>query len=226
LNILLVAATAGELAPIANRLQPLATPSPQLTTYINGDHQIDILTTGVGMVATAVSCTRALLQREYHLALNAGVCGAFDPGLAPPAVVHVVSERMPELGAEDGDAFLSIHDLQLLAVDEFPFHNGELVNLAPPDNEALRALPAVTAVTVNTVHGSESSIARLLERITPQVETMEGAAFMYACLVHGLPFAEIRAVSNRVERRNRASWKMTEAVAALNMAVAKVLDSL
>ena len=32
---------------------------------------------------------------------------------------------------------------------------------------------------------------------------MEGAAFMYACLIHGVPFAQVRAVSNIVERRNR-----------------------
>ena len=33
---------------------------------------------------------------------------------------------------------------------------------------------------------------------------MEGAAFMYVCLMHQVPFAQIRAVSNVVERRNRA----------------------
>ena len=32
---------------------------------------------------------------------------------------------------------------------------------------------------------------------------MEGAGFMYACLIHGLPFAQVRAVSNIVETRNR-----------------------
>ena len=32
---------------------------------------------------------------------------------------------------------------------------------------------------------------------------MEGAAFMYACLIQGVPFAQVRAVSNIVERRNR-----------------------
>ena len=37
---------------------------------------------------------------------------------------------------------------------------------------------------------------------------MEGAAFMYACLIAGVPFAQVRAVSNRVERRNRAAWDL------------------
>jgi len=45
---------------------------------------------------------------------------------------------------------------------------------------------------------------------------MEGAGFMYACLVSGSRFAQVRAVSNMVEKRNRGAWKLQEAVAALN----------
>ena len=41
---------------------------------------------------------------------------------------------------------------------------------------------------------------------------MEGAAFMSACLIHKVPFAQVRAVSNLVERRDRGSWKMGEAI--------------
>ena len=52
---------------------------------------------------------------------------------------------------------------------------------------------------------------------------MEGAAFMYACLVHGLPFAQVRAVSNVVERRNRDAWKLTEAIANLGATALRML---
>ena len=62
-----------------------------------------MLTTGVGMVATAAWCSRALALTRYDLALNVGVCGSFDPALAPGSVVHVVRDRIAELGAEDGD---------------------------------------------------------------------------------------------------------------------------
>ena len=33
---------------------------------------------------------------------------------------------------------------------------------------------------------------------------MEGAAFMYACLIQDVPFAQVRAVSNMVERTESA----------------------
>jgi futalosine hydrolase len=52
---------------------------------------------------------------------------------------------------------------------------------------------------------------------------MEGAAFMFASQMHGVPFAQVRAVSNAVERRNRGAWKMTEAIAALNEAAAEIV---
>ena len=41
---------------------------------------------------------------------------------------------------------------------------------------------------------------------------MEGAGFMYACLIQAVPFAQVRAVSNMVERRNRSAWKIDEAI--------------
>jgi len=53
---------------------------------------------------------------------------------------------------------------------------------------------------------------------------MEGAAFMYACLVSRVPFAQVRGVSNVVERRNRAAWKVAEAIDALAAAVQEIVE--
>jgi futalosine hydrolase len=178
------------------------------------------------MVATAAWCARVLAATRYELALNFGVCGSFDPALPPGTVVHVIADRIAELGAEDDDRFLDVHDLQLLGENEFPFDQGRLVNRTPPDNPALRALPGVSAITVNTVHGNEQSIGRVAGRFAPQVESMEGAAFMYACLIERVPFAQVRAVSNVVERRNRGAWKLAEAIRSLGDAARKILDTL
>jgi futalosine hydrolase len=158
--------------------------------------------------------------------LNLGVCGSFDQSLTPGAVVHVVGDRLSELGAEDDETFLSIHELHLLDENDPPFVNGQLVNPAPPVSATLASLPAVTGITVNTVHGRDQSIAAVTARFAPQVESMEGAAFMYACLVHGQRFAQVRAVSNLVQRRNREAWKMSEAVASLGTTALRILNEL
>jgi futalosine hydrolase len=55
---------------------------------------------------------------------------------------------------------------------------------------------------------------------------MEGAAFMYACLVQGVRFAQVRAVSNIVERRNRDAWKLKEAIDNLGVAAVDIVRAL
>jgi futalosine hydrolase len=183
-----------------------------------GGHDVDVLVTGVGMVATAARCAQALAQTRYDVAYNFGVCGAFDRALVPGTVVHVVSDCVAELGAEDGAAFLTLQDLGLAEDD------GVLVNAAPPTNAALQTLPSVRAITVNTVHGRDESIAAVFQRLSPQVESMEGAAFAYACTISGVRYAQVRAVSNLVERRNRAAWKLDLAVRNVNGIALRILD--
>jgi futalosine hydrolase len=169
------------------------------------------------MVATAAWCSRVLAARQYDFALNVGVCGSFDHALAPGAVVHVATDRLAELGAEDDEAFLAFQDLGLPGDSEFT---------SPATvNRAIAALPAVRGITVNTVHGNERSIAAVVQRFNPQVESMEGAAFMYACQIHGVPFAQVRAVSNVVEKRNRKAWKMAEAIENLGRAALRVVEA-
>jgi futalosine hydrolase len=176
------------------------------------------------MVAAAAWCSQTLARQRYDVALNLGVCGSFDRSIPLGSVVHVVTDRLSELGAEDGESFLSIHQLGLLDDNQPPFVNGRLVNHTPPDNSTLAGLRTVDGITVNTVHGREESIASVTGRCSPQVESMEGAAFMYACLVHGQPFAQVRAVSNVVERRNRDAWKLPEAIANLGVTALRILN--
>jgi futalosine hydrolase len=223
-RVLVVSATRPEVAPLISGLANAAGHN-QVVSGSLGPHKIDILMTGVGMVATAVWCTRALAIGGYDVALNLGVCGSFNPAMAPRSVVHVTSDSFPELGVEDGDRFLTLHDINLLAPDEFPFSDGRLVNDAAPALPGLAALPHASGITVNTVHGQEASIAAITRRCTPDVESMEGAAFMYACLVAGVPFAQVRAVSNRVERRNRAAWDIPGAIARLGEVSLRLLGS-
>lgn len=185
-----------------------------------------MLATGVGMVATAARCSKALARTRYDLALNLGICGSFDPALVPGSVVHVVEDCLAELGAEDGDAFLTVRELQLLDEGAGPLQGDKLVNAAPPTNAVLASLPAVEGITVNTVHGNERSIAEVSRRFNPRVESMEGAAFMYACLLGQVPFAQVRAVSNMVEKRNRAAWRISDAIANLGRTGLTILETL
>lgn len=203
MRILVVAATPEEVASL--RSGPL-----------NG-HHVDVLIAGVGMVATAARCAQALTRTPFDLALNFGVCGAFDRNLEPGTVVHVVRDQLPELGVEDGDRFIPLDEIGLVETTAID-------NTSPPENPALRELPAVTGVTVNTVLGRDDSIAALAARLGPQVESMEGFAFAHACALCGVPYAQVRAVSNVVERRNRGAWRLDLAIARLGAVAERILE--
>jgi futalosine hydrolase len=224
-RILVVAATVAEIGPFVAGLRHVAERGFQAHRYAADGHDVDVLVSGVGMVATAARTAQALARERYDLALNLGVCGAFEREIGLGTVVHVVSDRMPELGAEDGDAFLTIQQLKLLEDDVAPFRRGRLENHSPPSNPVLGALRCVDGITVNTVHGDERSIACVTQRLAPHVESMEGAGFMYACLINEISFAQVRAVSNLVERRNRSAWKLGEAISNLCATARRMLES-
>jgi futalosine hydrolase len=231
MRILIVAATDAEVSPLVASLSRGRAPGLDAARTIQPDgarafqasgrstNDVDIVTTGIGMVATAARTARALAQARYDLALNVGVCGSFDRALGLGCVVHVISDRIAELGAEDDDEFLTFDQLQLPGEPVF-------VNASPPENEVLGGLPAVSGITVNTVHGSERSIAAVVRRFAPQVESMEGAAFMSACLISHVPFAQLRAVSNMVEKRNREAWNLGEAIGNVARSAIAILEQL
>ena len=226
MRILLVVATEAEIAPLVARLTDTSQAGPQMKSYKRAQHELDVLTTGVGMVATAAWCSQMLCYKRYEVALNFGVCGSFDPTLEPVQVVHVVSDCFAELGAEDDEEFLTIQELRLLDDNEFPFKRGRLLNLYPPTNPTLGSLKPVSGITVNTAHGNERSIAAVTRRFKPQVESMEGAAFMYTCLIHEVPFAQVRAISNYVTRRNPRTWRLTEAIDSLAEVAMQILTDI
>lgn len=169
---------------------------------------IDFLITGVGMVATAFSLGKHLATNQYDLAINLGIAGSFDRNIALGEVVEVVEDQLSELGAEDAEVFLPV---ETLGFGESIFKTN--TRLSSYTDQQLKQ---VTAITVNTVHGHQPSIQKLTGRLQPQLESMEGAAFFYACKQVGIPCLQIRAVSNYVEKRNRDAWKIGLAIKNLN----------
>jgi futalosine hydrolase len=190
---------------------------PRVGAGAHGRNHVDVLITGVGMVATAAQCARALTRTPYDLAFNFGVCGSFDQELLPGTVVHIVEDCLAELGAEDGEHFLPIEKMGL-------GQTSVLTNSAPPALDMLRELPRVRGITVSTVHGSAASITDIRQRCAPDVESMEGAAFAYACSISHVPYAQVRAVSNIVERRNREAWRMDLAIRHLNETALRMVE--
>jgi len=174
--------------------------------------KFEILITGVGMVATAFALGKHLALNQYDLVLNLGIAGSFDRNIALGDVLEITEDTFAELGAEDDDEFLSIEKMGFGEGTFYPTTKlTDLYNLFNTFN-----LQTATAITVNTVHGNEASIKKVTERLNPQLESMEGAAFFYVCREMNVPCLQIRAVSNYVEKRNRDNWKIGLAIKNLN----------
>ncbi|HTE00521.1 MAG TPA: futalosine hydrolase [Mucilaginibacter sp.] len=182
------------------------------------NQDLAFLVTGVGMVATAFSLGQHLATNKYDLAINLGIAGSFDRSIALGEVVEIIEDNFSELGAEDDDDFLSIEKLG--------FGEGVFKASARFYDFGLTHIRQVNAITVNTVHGNAISIEKLTDRIQPQLESMEGAAFFYACKQAGIPCLQIRAVSNYVEKRNRDAWRIGLAIKNLNSFAVELLKKL
>lgn len=210
---LIVSATESEIAPFLSHFG-----FKNGSNYLNAN-QVVVLITGVGMVATAFSMGCVLAKDTFDFALNAGIAGCFDEKLALGEVVQVTEDHFSELGAMDGPSFLSIDRLGLGAAVVSPQRSEALDTLFPSERK-------IKGITVNCVHGSEEEILSVKERLSPDIETMEGAAFFYACNRVNLPSVQLRSVSNYVERRDKSKWNIPLAIETLNERLIKLYTTI
>lgn len=200
MKILLVAATRAEIALLITHFG-----LPEQDFVRTKD--FDVLITGVGMTATAYAMAKHM-SGHYKLILNLGIAGSFNKLTPLSTVVNVVSDEFAELGAENGDAFLSI--------DELGFGTAKYIARNNLLHSEVERLPKVHGITVNRVHGNKESIDRMVKQCNPDIESMEGAAVIYCCEKEALPCLQVRSISNYVEPRNKSNWQIGPAIKSLN----------
>jgi len=221
MRILIVAATQPEVDPLMQSLGMQKSDEEEnlFVTRHTSVANCSVLITGVGMVPTAFALGRHLPHNVYNLVINLGIAGSFDRNIKLGDVLEITKDTQAELGAEDDSRFISIEQLGLGAGIFNP--TSSLSHFTKTINP-----PKATAITVNTVHGNEATIAAVTARLNPQLESMEGAAFFYACRELKVPCVQIRAVSNYVEKRNRDNWQIGLAVKNLNTFALELIKEL
>lgn len=168
------------------------------------DETIHTLVAGIGMTEMAINLSRHLSQHNYDRVILAGIAGSFGK-IALCEVVEVISQQYGDLGVETSRGFLSLKDMELS--DEI-----ETITNSPYFTD----IKGVSSISVNTVSGSATLIEERKKLFQTDIEVMEGIAAAKTCYVRGISFTEVRSISNYVEERNRESWKVKEAIAALN----------
>jgi futalosine hydrolase len=182
---------------------------------------IDVLITGVGMMATTYSLTKAILKKRPDFILQAGVAGCLDEKLPLTKIVLIENENIGDLGVEEIGTFKTLFDLKLLDKNSFPWENGKLSN----NVEVLRStgLTIVDSVTVNEISTNIERIAYYKNQLNASVESMEGAALHFVALQEKIPFLQMRSLSNFAGERDKSKWVMDMAIANLNIELIRTL---
>ncbi len=191
------------------------------------------LVTGVGMVETALNMG-IFLERygkkdSIRGVLNFGVGGAYllEPG--DKAVLMDVCLAEAELFGDFGICYpdrmepLAEHLVQR-AVYEL---DSELLDRAESLlNKEKIIVKRGLFLTVCGVSGTKKRGDILCSHYKGICENMEGAAVARVCEAFGLPFLEMRTISNYVEDRDLSRWKLPEACKQAGKAAAILLRGL
>lgn len=178
----------------------------------------DLVIGGVGPAAAAAAASRALGAKRYDLVVCAGIGGGFAPlRLGELAVAAAIV--FADLGAETPDGFTPVSELGF-GEERYPVAPKLAVELADRTGGHLGSI-----LTVATVTGTAARATDLARRFPDAVaEGMEGAGVAAAATAHGVPYAEVRAISNPVGPRDRDAWQVPLALECLGRAVAAVSE--
>ncbi|MFI7660184.1 futalosine hydrolase [Micromonospora parva] len=189
------------------------------------DSTVTVAPIGVGPAIAGAATARLLALAEaagrpYRAVVSAGVAGGFTGRAEVGDTVLGTASIAADLGAESPDGFIPVDELGmppalLGAGSRVPADPGLLATLRA-------ALPTATTgpvLTVNTVTGTSAGTDELRRRHPEAVaEAMEGYGVAVAAAQAGLPFAELRTISNPIGPRDRDAWRLREALAALTAA--------
>jgi futalosine hydrolase len=77
---------------------------------------------------------------------------------------------------------------------------------------------------LSTCTGTTARAKELEERYHGLCENMEGAAVAQVAVLHGVPWLEVRSISNIVEDRDLKKWDIPKAADAVQYAVQHILE--
>ena len=203
MNILLIAATAREIQPF-------------FEYYRNSKRaqNIDVLITGIGLTAATYHLLKQLTYKRPDVVVQAGVAGCFDTSIPLGTVVIVKKEAIADESVIESEKLKTLFDLELVPRDQFPFKNGWLDN----DHNIVQSskLKKVKAISVNQITTSKQRVKFYMDTFQPVIESMEGAALHYTCLMEKIPFVQLRGACNYIAERNKQKWDIKKSIINLN----------
>lgn len=218
--LLAVAATEFELGSFKSRL-------------LKHDDQVMTAVCGVGPVESAVRFMQVLGDHEGRIkcVVNFGIGGAYLGETVGPAIglldiCLAESEILGDYGVCYGNQVEPFSRPDLTGKTKFMLSEA-LLNYARTEL-AERQLDVFTGAFV-TVNGASGTAARgrfMKSRFNSICENMEGAAIARCCDMFSLPMVEVRVISNMVDDRPGAPWKLKEACSHSGYVASLIVEKL
>lgn len=219
--IAVTAATQFETAWIESQITHLRSVSIGQYTVLEGRlgaKRILIFHTGIGKTNAAHGITLLLEKFKLDLLLLIGCGGAYrKSGLIPGELAIATEEIFGDEGVMTprGWRSMSYLKLPLLREGRNVFYNRLLLDrkIVSSAEKILKGFRYKTGafITVSEVTGTDEKADEMEKRFGGICENMEGAAVAQLCILYGIPFLEIRGISNLVKRRNKREWKLSAA---------------
>lgn len=219
--VLVLAATPMELAPLRAALvgvRARAGAWDVIEVGRLGSLRVALAVTGIGKVNAAAGLLAAASSTAPCAAILVGVGGAYPGSPLTNGMVAAASEELQlDLGLRHGDGTWEGPEALGFAITPARDGRPERVNLIPTHAGlqaalAEQGLPLVRFATLDAVTADVGLAASLHSSYAVAVESMEGAAAAQVADRLGLPFAEVRGVSNRVGERDKDRWELRGAI--------------
>ena len=196
----------------------------------------NLVVTGIGAVNTAHALTQYLATHPApSLVIQTGIAGAYVPAnIDVGSVLLADAEIYGDMGVVTPAGWRPMEEIGIPLVEERRSRPARF-NYFPLDaalvTRAAKAAGSSVArtgkfLTLSQVTGVRAIGDALYERFGALCESMEGAAAAHVCALHGVPFLDVRGVSNLVENRDRSKWRIKEAADAAQAVVLRLLENL
>ncbi|MBX2816325.1 MAG: futalosine hydrolase [Saprospiraceae bacterium] len=213
-KIAILAATHAELEPVKDKWEREVT--GKLLEY----YTVQFIVAGIGAVSAGISCMEVIKETKPDLLIWIGIAGSYDKRLELGQVVEVIDDLQADLVIQESDGSY----IEISPLDDYPgsakptarFHADPVVD---------HRFEKVSGLTVQTVTGTSRDAQRLRNRFACQVETMEGAGYLMACIRSDQPCLHLRSISNYVEARDRSRWRIKLALESLANALFQLLST-
>jgi futalosine hydrolase len=226
MNIYIASATHMEVAASKAFAQEFGKAHPTFEDcyIINNTHELHFFVHGVGAPYAQMHLQKLIYDAKPELIIQAGIAGTYNSAASIGEVYNVTADTFADLGAQDGNDFISLLELGFE-------HNNQsqsqwLINANQPYPTFFLGFRQVKGITVNCITGNDATSILYKKLYDPITESMEGAALHLVCLELNIPFVQLRAISNVVEKRDKSKWQIGLAIENLNQTIIDFIKTL